>query len=160
METILRLLPVLACPIMMGLLIWAMSRNNTNNNTTTTTTDMNVQRAQDAQEPYRVTAANASPFRAVVDMIKCCLNPKVIAGLAVVGVGVLVFAPNLAASVLPVLVVLACPLSMLFMVRGMGRMHGQTESSNGTACGHRAPQQERTRQAVVIDQDRKETTMT
>ncbi len=90
METILRLLPALACPIMMGLLIWAISRNNTNN--ITTVTDMNVQRAPSAQgeqEPYRVTAANTSPFRAVADMIKCCLNPKVLAGLAVAGVGVL-----------------------------------------------------------------------
>lgn len=154
METILPLLPVLACPIMMGLLIWAMSRNNTNNNTTTTTTDMNVQRAQSlqgAQEPYHATAANASPLRSVVDMIKCCLNPKVLVGLAVVGVGVLVFAPNLAASLLPLLVVLACPLSMLFMMRAM---LGQKNNSNGAACEHCAPQQEQeqTRQPVVIDQ--------
>lgn len=148
METILRLLPVLACPIMMGLLIWAMSRNNTNN-TTATATDMNVQRAQGVQEPYRATAANASPFRSVVDMIKCCLNPKVLAGLAVVGVGVLVIAPNLAASVLPLLVVLACPLSMLFMMRAM---RGQMNDPNSAVCEHCAPHQEQTRQPVVIDQ--------
>jgi hypothetical protein len=109
---------------------------------------MNVQRTPGAQESYRVTSAHASPFRAVVNMIKCCLNPKVLAGLAVVGVGVLVFAPNLAASVLPLLVVLACPLSMLFM---MHSMFGQKDNSNGAACEHCAPQQEQPNQAVVID---------
>lgn len=168
METIIGLLPVLTCPIMMGLLVWMMSRNNTgNNNASTATTDMTVQRVQRVQnaqnmqntqnmqsapEPVRVAAAIASPLCAAVDMIKCCLNPKVLAGLAVVGVGVLVFAPNIAASVLPLLIVLACPLSMLFMMRGMrGQMNGST---NGAACEHCAPQQvqEQTRQPVVIDQ--------
>lgn len=150
METILRLLPVLACPIMMGLLIWAMSRNNNTNATTTmTATDINAQRAH---EPIGVTAASASPIRSVVNMLKCCLNPKVLAGLAVVGVGVLVFAPNLAAAALPLLIVLACPLSMLFMMRAMrGQMHGSTNGA-AAACEHCAPQQEQAHQPVVIDQ--------
>lgn len=144
MEAIWRILPVLACPIMMGLLIWAMSRYN-NSNANSATTDMQVQSPQSlqgAQEPQLVTAANASPFRSFVDMIKCCLNPKVLAGLAVVGVGVLVLAPNLAANVLPLLVVLACPLSMLFMMRVM---RSQSNNPNSATCEHRAPQQEQTR---------------
>jgi Protein of unknown function (DUF2933) len=49
----------------------------------------------------------------------CCLNWNVIAGLAVVGLGVWVFEPGLMRAVLPLLIVAICPLSMLFMMRGM-----------------------------------------
>ncbi len=48
-----------------------------------------------------------------------CLNWKVIAGLAVVGLGIWALAPGLAAAALPLLIVAACPLSMLLMMRGM-----------------------------------------
>lgn len=48
-----------------------------------------------------------------------CLNWKVLAGLAAVGVGLWVVAPNLIGAALPLLLVAACPLSMFFMMRGM-----------------------------------------
>lgn len=48
-----------------------------------------------------------------------CLNKNVIAGLAVVGAGVLLFAPKAIGAVLPLLFLAACPLSMIFMMRGM-----------------------------------------
>jgi hypothetical protein len=48
-----------------------------------------------------------------------CLNWKVIAGLAVVGLGIWVVAPNLMGAALPLLLLAACPLSMLFMMWGM-----------------------------------------
>lgn len=63
-----------------------------------------------------------------MDMLKCCFNPKVLLGLGAVALGVLVFAPNLLASALPLLFVALCPLSMLIMMfgmRGMGGMAGQ-----------------------------------
>jgi Protein of unknown function (DUF2933) len=53
----------------------------------------------------------------------CCMNWKVIAGLAVVGLGVWIFEPGLMRAVLPLLIVAICPLSMLFMMRGL--MAGQ-----------------------------------
>ncbi len=59
-----------------------------------------------------------------------CLNWKAVAGLAVVGLGIWALAPGMWAAALPVLVVLACPLSMLFMMRGM-RADGQV---GGAAC--------------------------
>lgn len=52
-----------------------------------------------------------------------CLNWKVLAGLAVVGLAVWVVAPGLMWAALPLLIVAACPLSMLLMMRGMQRSH-------------------------------------
>jgi len=51
-----------------------------------------------------------------------CLNGKVLAGLAVVGLGVWAVASNLVGEVVPLLLIAACPLSMLLMMRGMGGM--------------------------------------
>lgn len=50
-----------------------------------------------------------------------CFNRKVLVGIGVVALGVSVLAPGAFGAALPVLVLLACPLSMLFMMRGMGR---------------------------------------
>lgn len=51
-----------------------------------------------------------------------CLNWKVIAALAAVGLGLYALAPGLAAGAVPLLVLAACPLSMLVMMRVMGSM--------------------------------------
>ncbi|MGI8915302.1 MAG: heavy metal-binding domain-containing protein [Chloroflexota bacterium] len=59
-----------------------------------------------------------------MDMLKCCLNPKVLIGLGVAAVGILVFQPHLFWSALPTLAVLICPLSMGLMMFGMGKMGG------------------------------------
>ena len=48
-----------------------------------------------------------------------CFNWKVLAGLAAVGLGVWIVAPNLIGAALPLLLLAACPLSMLVMARGM-----------------------------------------
>lgn len=48
-----------------------------------------------------------------------CLNWKVLAGLAAVGLGVWIVAPELVGAALPLLLLAACPLSMLLMGRGM-----------------------------------------
>lgn len=53
--------------------------------------------------------------------MRMCLNWKVVAGLAAVGVGLVVLAPGVGARVLPLLLLAACPLSMLVMMAGMGR---------------------------------------
>lgn len=115
METILRILPVLVCPIMIGLLMWVVMRNNGNNRTTATA----IQQAQGMQQPNRASFTNASPFRVVVNIIKCCLNPKVIVVLGVAGVGLWLFVPNALVAALPVLLVLVCPISMLLMALSM-----------------------------------------
>lgn len=48
-----------------------------------------------------------------------CFDKRVIAGLAVVALAVFVFAPGALTGALPLLVVAACPLSMLVMMRAM-----------------------------------------
>lgn len=50
---------------------------------------------------------------------RMCLNWRVIAAVSAVGVALLLFAPHLATSALPVLFVAICPLSMLLMMRAM-----------------------------------------
>lgn len=59
-----------------------------------------------------------------MDMLKCCLNWKVLAGLGAVAVGILVVEPQLFWSALPTLAVLICPLSMGLIMFGMGKMGG------------------------------------
>lgn len=59
-------------------------------------------------------------------LVECCLNWRVIVGLALVGAAVFVVAPRFALAALPVLVVLVCPLSMLLMMRSTGGMNAGT----------------------------------
>ncbi len=54
-----------------------------------------------------------------------CFNKKVLGGLALVALAVLVFAPSALWAALPLLVFLACPLSMFLMMRSMSRGQGQ-----------------------------------
>jgi hypothetical protein len=52
-------------------------------------------------------------------MLKMCLNRKVLAGLAAVGVGIYFVTPDLVLAALPILLLAACPLSMLLMMWAM-----------------------------------------
>lgn len=65
-----------------------------------------------------------------------CLNSRVIAALAALGLGLWALAPGLAAAALPLLVVAACPLSMLVMMRAMGT--GRTASCEPDATTKQA----------------------
>ena len=58
-----------------------------------------------------------------------CFNWKVIAGLAVLGLGAWLWAPSLTVAALPLLLAVACPISMLLMMRGM----------HSGRCGTEAP---------------------
>lgn len=54
-----------------------------------------------------------------MQMLKMCLNWKVLVGLAVLGIGIYAVAPDLAAAAFPFLLLAICPLSMVFMMKGM-----------------------------------------
>lgn len=58
-----------------------------------------------------------------------CFNPKVLGGLALTALAVFLFAPGAFSAVLPLLIVAACPLSMVLMMRAM---------SGGQQCSSRA----------------------
>ncbi|SRR5713226_5772694 len=64
-----------------------------------------------------------------------CLNKSVIAGLAAVALGTLVFDSRLFGRALPLLLVAACPLSMLVMMRGMKSNAGSATCSEGRLMG-------------------------
>src|SRR5579863_8240106 len=113
MQYIVSLIPLLACPVSMGLMMWLMMRRN-----------------QQDQPPQRTDPSPASTYRAepsaesprrnsVLQMLFICLNWKVVAGLAVVGIIVWAIAPQFLVGAIPLLIVAACPLSMLLMMRGM-----------------------------------------
>ena len=110
MAYLLSFLPVLACPLLMGLMMWLMMRGNADHAGETA-------HQVDARSPGE--SMNASQKRSMRGF-HLCLNWNVVVGLAVLGLGIWVVAPNLVWAALPVLVVLACPLSILFMMRGMG----------------------------------------
>lgn len=52
--------------------------------------------------------------------LRLCLDPRVLLTIALGGVAVVIIAPELVAATIPLLVVAACPLSMVLMMRSMG----------------------------------------
>lgn len=60
------------------------------------------------------------------NLLQLCLNPKVVGALIVVGFGVFVFAPETVTKIVPLLILAACPLSMLLMGGAMMRGHHES----------------------------------
>jgi len=54
-----------------------------------------------------------------MNILRACADWRVVVILVAVGAGVAVLAPNLIAAAIPLLLVAACPLSMLVMMRTM-----------------------------------------
>ncbi len=91
-----------------------------------------------------------------MQMLKMCLNWKVIAGLAVVGAGIFAVAPDLALAALPILLLAICPLSMIFMMKGMQGNEGKAgEKAASLETGVTREEQLdrlRTQQAALTDE--------
>lgn len=68
-----------------------------------------------------------------------CFNKRVLIGLGVVALALLAVSPRVFGAALPLLIVAACPLSMVLMMRSMNRSRTDDGSSSSTsACGTRA----------------------
>lgn len=59
-----------------------------------------------------------------------CVNWKVIAALVAIGVGLYAVVPRIGAGAVPLLVIAACPLSMLVMMWAMGSMGASKTKDN------------------------------
>jgi hypothetical protein len=84
-----------------------------------------------------------------------CFNRKVVAGLAVAGLGVLLVAPHLVSRIFPILLVAACPLSMVVMMRSMKGGASNPTGGHGFAAppaGAETAQSEVARLRSEIDQ--------
>ena len=65
-----------------------------------------------------------------------CMNKRVLIGLGVVGVAVLAFWPRALGTITPFLLLAACPLSMVFMMRSMsGGKQGDTAHGQPAPLG-------------------------
>lgn len=135
------LIPALACPLGMGLLMWFLMRGNKQDQAPPGADQVIT---NTYSTPVEVT--HESPKRnSLLTMLFMCLNWKVVAGLAVVAVFVLVVAPQFIWAALPLLLVAACPLSMLVMMWGMHR--GQSPAQ--TAQMGQPQSEGRTRQEQI-----------
>jgi len=91
-------------------------------------------------------------LRKLYRLVECCLNWRVIAGLGVVGVALFLFAPKLAATSLPVLVALVCPISMLVMMVSMGRMNMQRRGSEASEPAPELQNLDRQQQLQLLEE--------
>ena len=55
-----------------------------------------------------------------MNILRMCFDWRVVTGLAAGGVGIFLVAPGIAAAALPLLILAACPLSMMLMMKSMG----------------------------------------
>jgi hypothetical protein len=85
-----------------------------------------------------------------VKVMGMCINWKVIAGLALTGVALFVFvSPDAALAAVPLLLLAACPLSMIAMVWGMSKMGGMQEGASCATGNQTAQGGSRTRDQQI-----------
>lgn len=90
-----------------------------------------------------------------MNVLRMCLDVRVLAGLALTAGAVWLVAPGLFAAALPILILAACPLSMLVMA-WMMRGHGATAPNTSSADRVVALERERQRIEAEIARARSE----
>lgn len=138
MQNMFVLLFVLACPVGMGLMMWFMMRTGKEQRPS----DATVQR-EGRQRAFTLESAprssthpsspSPSPLNAIWNCLQMCLNWKVLVGLAIAAALVGIVAPQFFWVAIPLLVVLACPLSMIGMMRSMNHRREMT-GGNEIGC--------------------------
>jgi hypothetical protein len=91
-----------------------------------------------------------------MSILRACADRRVVAFLVAVGAAVAVLAPNLIAAAVPFLVVAACPLSMLVMMRMMGGQGSGPNQESGLGAGDGASRLRERLAAVRLEQDKLE----
>lgn len=69
----------------------------------------------------------------MMNILRACYDWRVISALVAVGGGILLFAPGLIGAALPLLIVAACPLSMMLMMKTMGNGNEQNAAAAAAA---------------------------
>lgn len=77
-----------------------------------------------------------------LDLLKCCLNWKVLLGIGGVMVLLLIFLPGQLAAFAPFLLLLICPLSMGLMMFGMKKMGNSCHEPNCKEHDHKTSSKE------------------
>lgn len=136
MAYITSVLPFLICPIAMGVMMWMMHRSQARPSTT-------VEAFHDSEQKRPLGAT-------VYDCMRHCLNWKVLAALVVVGVGTWIIMPTLRGMIVPLLLILVCPTSLLFALR---------RTRQGSSATQRAGMPQSLQSTFVVDQTQPEPTL-
>jgi hypothetical protein len=91
-----------------------------------------------------------------MSILRACADWRVVAILVAVGAGVAVFAPNLIAAAIPLLLVAACPISMLVMMRTMGGQQSNASPKLDPGAVDRTAQLRRQLAATRLEQQQLE----
>lgn len=154
MQYLLSLLPLLACPIVMGGMMWIMMRMGKEQHPSEAAPKQEfgqvpvyqqefeqetAYQAENILSPEPQPSRSPSFLKTIWECAQMCLNWRVLLGIAVIAALVGIASPSLFLASLPVLLVLVCPISMGIMMLRMGKMR-QMSAPGGAGCAACPPE--------------------